>query len=87
MIGPDDIDDMRPESPMPPPERDDKWLAGWRAGVEAAALAVDCTCSGRAAVLREVNENSAARWNACTDGNCSALAARAIRAMRPEGEG
>ena len=37
MLGPDDIDDMRPESPMPPPERSAEWLAGWRAAQEAAA--------------------------------------------------
>ena len=54
MIGPDDIDDMRPESPMPPPERSAEWLAGWRAAQEANARALEQVRGGSfwAAIIR-----------------------------------
>ena len=70
MIGPDDMDAMRPESPMPRPERSAEWLAGWRAGVEAAAR------------LAQSHDKSIMSM---TELDAQAIViAVAIRAMRPE---
>jgi len=51
--------------------------------LEEAAAMIDCACKGRSIVLSpNVRSNSAERWHACPEANCSALAALDIRLLK-----
>lgn len=55
------------------------WRRGAEAMREACAQDADCACPERDAVLSA--ETKAARWVACRQATCAALAARDIRAL------
>lgn len=60
------------------------WRAGWAAARDAAAREIDCGCApARKAQAAGNTPNGGLRWLACSEANCAAIEAAAIRAMEP----
>ena len=85
MIGPDDIDDMRPESPMPPPEMD--LIAARQQELHEAAVALLGIVEGPQGFMEHGTWRAERSNLRMQDTDEWVRFYLAVKSMRPEGEG